>query len=148
MSDLKYVIAVRKGQYDLPGNGTAVDVKPGTIFQVPAALKVGINSWLRECDKNGEATDPAHIQEKAKDLRSKATAKKEAVAIAESEWKIADAKASEAEKRAADAVKGELKDAKPEPVEPGANPNKDLVPAKDAKPAVHTAANPVQFPKK
>ena len=147
MSDLKYVRALRKGQYDLPGTGTPVDVKPGLVFQVPAALKIGVNSWLQECDKDGRPINPIQVNEEARDLRAKANAKKEAVALAQAEYKLADAKADEAEKRAKEAAEGKLEAEKPKPSEPGVNPNKDLVTA-TGKPVVHSATNPVPFPKK
>ncbi len=104
MAATKYVRAVRNGWFDLAGNGTAVELKAGTVFQVPASLKLTANSWIQVCDKDGELTDPDQLESKAKGLRAAAKVKKEAVDVAQAAYKAADALADAAERKHKDRV--------------------------------------------
>jgi hypothetical protein len=135
MSGMRRVKAVRDGKFDLGGNGVAVDVKVGTVFSIPVGIKINPGSWVQPCDKDGQIITPSYLETHAKSLRERAKHLKGVADAAVAAYKEADALADAAEKKA-----------KNPPSDTEALPNQPVPEA--PKPVVHTATNPVPFPKK
>ncbi len=112
-----YVKAISEGMYDLAKNGAYVQIKEGTVFEVPDTLRIGPKSWVVRCDRHGNVTDVNVARKAAEDARTRATKEageaKIAAAKAAKEAKdaeLAEKRAKELEdaaaKEAADAAKG------------------------------------------
>lgn len=104
-----FVKAIKPGFYDTARNGRFMEIKVGTVFEVPDTLKLG--AWMVRCDAKGQITDPRVARETAN--AAKARADKE-----ESEAKLAAARA----KTLADAAEREDKRAKQLEAEAHAKP--------------------------
>lgn len=104
-----YVKALRKGFYDLAGNGRFVEIKPGTVFKIPDSIKVKPGSWVVKCDKNGNVTDPEVAKKEAEAARARATKEaqqaKDAAERAAKEAKEAEAAENRAKQLEAEAAK-------------------------------------------
>ncbi len=105
-----YVKALRKGYYDTVGTGKMVEIRAGTVFQVPDNITIGPKSWVVKCDKQGKVIDPVVAREDANKAREKANKEAEqakaAAARAERERKQAEEAEARARELEAAASKG------------------------------------------